>query len=138
MLERSIAKLIHERSLRNNNYPGKVKPVTSLLEKLSNRLRNKSQARYIANRARFLEKTKLAKETTTEQAIEWFNRKWKDLHTRLEIVPGKEYLRNLRSELLAEYAITLTDFRIISEFRATEIPADLVELIENLDGYRRT
>jgi hypothetical protein len=136
VLERAIEKLIYERALRGNNPVGRIKPVASLLEKLSDRLRDKSQARYIANRTRFLERTKLAKETITEQAIEWFNNKWGDLHTRLEIVPGKELLRNLRSELLTEYAISLTDFRIISEFRATEIPVDLIELIKDLDEYR--
>jgi AAA domain, putative AbiEii toxin, Type IV TA system len=86
VLERTIDKLVRERSQRNNASTVQVESIASILERLTTPLRDKAQARYIANRIKFLKNTKLAGETITEQAIDIFNQKWKNIHSRLEIV----------------------------------------------------
>lgn len=54
----------------------------------------------------------------------------------MEIVPGKDVLKKLRDEIQSKYGISITDFRIIDEFRHSDIPTDLCGLIKRLDEYR--
>ena len=62
--------------------------------------------------------------------------KWENLEGRLEIVPGKDVLKDVREHLSARYSISLTDFRIIDEFREDEIPGDLARLLAELEEFR--
>ena len=54
----------------------------------------------------------------------------------MEIVPGTQMLRNLRTHVYDKWGITLTDVKIIDEFRANEIPDDLRQLLHKLELYR--
>ena len=54
----------------------------------------------------------------------------------MEIVPGKDVLRNLRSYVSDRWSISLTDVRIIDEFHRSEIPTDLADLLKTLEEYR--
>ena len=65
-----------------------------------------------------------------------FDEKWAKLDARLEIVPGKRVLKELRAWLLEEYGITMTDFQILDAYRAEDIPPDMARLIARLDEFR--
>ena len=68
--------------------------------------------------------------------MEWFDSRWFDLNTRMEVVSGKEVLRLLREQVQNAYSVNLTDARIVDAFRRDEIPADMLELLELLQQYR--
>jgi len=51
-------------------------------------------------------------------------------------VPGKDVLNAFREVIQSKYGITLTDYRIIDEFKSEEVPADLLDLLTSLDDYR--
>uniref|UniRef100_UPI003C7B907E hypothetical protein n=1 Tax=Pseudomonas veronii TaxID=76761 RepID=UPI003C7B907E len=63
-------------------------------------------------------------------------KKWGDLDRRMEIVCGKTILKELRGYALDTWGISLTDFKIIDEFRADEVPVDLHIFIKDLEAYR--
>ena len=86
--------------------------------------------------ADFLKKTGKDTATITTETIHWFDQKWKELHERMEIVPGKQILRMLRDEVQRLYSVNLTDIRIIDEFTCNEVPNDLVVLIRKLEAFR--
>lgn len=109
-----------------------------LLDTITNRMRSEIQAQYISKRGRFLEKSHLDQATVTTETIRWFEERWADLSTRLEIVPGKAVLRELRNELQTRYKVNLTDFRIVDEYKAQEVPPDMINLLEKLEHYRVT
>ncbi len=54
----------------------------------------------------------------------------------MEIVAGKITLRNMRTYINDKWSVSLTDIRIIDEFKPVEIPGDLMELLKTLDAYR--
>ncbi|MGH8807326.1 MAG: hypothetical protein ACREX0_05545, partial [Noviherbaspirillum sp.] len=74
--------------------------------------------------------------TLSAEAIGRFEKKWADLSTRMEIVPGKQVLKLLRSYVDEKWGITLTDVKIIDEFHHDEIPHDLTRLLHRLEQYR--
>ncbi|MCY1457545.1 hypothetical protein D9M71_748500 [compost metagenome] len=56
----------------------------------------------------------------------------------MQVVPGKTTLRLLRDAIQTDYNVNMTDVQIIDEFKEDEVPADLRELIINLDAFRKT
>ncbi len=136
VLERTLDKLLEERAKRTNVNMKKGESISSLLERITEPLRGKTQARYISSRTRYFRNSKLSQETITEKTIEIFNAKWEALETRLEIVPGKQVLKKLREELQSTYSVNLTDFKIIANFKKSEVPSDLRKLTEKLNKYR--
>lgn len=74
--------------------------------------------------------------TLNSESLKAFEEKWINLDIRMEIVCGKDVLRELRSKVNELYSVTLTDLRIMDEFDVDEIPEDLRNLITSLDTYR--
>ncbi|MNJ74844.1 hypothetical protein D3C77_718410 [compost metagenome] len=70
------------------------------------------------------------------ESLRSFEEKWKDLNLRMEMVCGKDVLKELRTKITELYSVTLTEIRIIDEFDVDEIPGDLRELIRSLEAYR--
>ena len=73
--------------------------------------------------------------TLASEAIAWFEPRWLNIESRMEIVPGKQILHGLRLALQDSCGVALTDFRIIDEFSPMEIPKDLQALLRTLDRY---
>ncbi len=74
--------------------------------------------------------------TLTTESLETFEHKWSDLDSRVEIVPGKDVLKGVRSRLQQDWGITLTDVRIIDCFKSEDVPQDLAALLHRLDSFR--
>ncbi|CAA9354207.1 MAG: hypothetical protein AVDCRST_MAG68-3907 [uncultured Gemmatimonadetes bacterium] len=75
--------------------------------------------------------------TLNEDSIARFEAKWEDLAERMNIVPGKQVLQDLRTELKDKYVVNLTDAQIIDAFRPEEVPSDFGKLLEELDRFRQ-
>jgi hypothetical protein len=84
-----------------------------------------------------LRSTGLDAATVTSTTLDWFDKKWMNLDSRMEIVPGKQVLAQFRQYSQEKYSLSLTDYRIISSFSANEIPADLSQLLRDLEDYRK-
>jgi energy-coupling factor transporter ATP-binding protein EcfA2 len=136
VLERAIQKAIADRASRIDEAIVALEPVNQILARITKPLKNETQAQYIEKRAKYLQKSKRDPATITLETIRLFESKWENIDTRMEIVPGKQVLRQLRDEIQSKYGVSLTDFRIINEFKRNEIPIDLCELIKLLEEYR--
>jgi hypothetical protein len=136
VLERAFKKALAERSRRTGQVVTAGETVAEILQRITKPLRNAIQAQYIAKRTLYFQHSPRDKAIITAEAIELFNGKWERLDTRLEIAPGKDVLRAFRDEIQSRYGITLTDYRIIDEFRPEEVPDDLMSLLGHLDDYR--
>ena len=110
--------------------------VVEILERITRPLRNSIQAQYIAKRTAYFQHASRDKAIITTEAIELFDSDWERLETRLAVVPGKDVLNAFREALQSKYGVTLTDYRIIDEFRSAEVPADLLDLLKSLEDYR--
>lgn len=136
VLERALKKALAERARRTGEEITEAESAEAILERVTKPLRNSIQAQYIAKRTAYFQHAPRDKAIIATEAIELFNTKWERLDTRMEIVPGKDVLHSFRENIQSEYLITLTDYKIIDEFRLDEVPIDLLKLLGDLDEYR--
>lgn len=137
VLNRCANKAINERAARNNETLKDIN-ISPLLEEITGRSQSTLQGQYIAKYFEFHRSSGKDGAVLNTEALESFSNKWRSLDTRMEIVCGKDILRELRTMLSTQHSITLTDFKIIDEFRVEEIPTDLATLISDLEKYRTT
>lgn len=142
VLDRALTRWIADRARRTDSDAPEARPIEELLEEATAPLRDEAQAQYVARKLEYLERTNADggkdSSTRTREALEWFSDHWDSLDERLKVVPGKAALANLRGIVQAAYGVSLTDVRIIGEFREDEIPSDLKDLLMALDGFRQT
>jgi predicted ATP-dependent endonuclease of OLD family len=136
ILERVLDKAIKEREKRTQKSVPRSESISEILERITEQERTKIQSQYIAKRNDFLKKTGKDSATITTETIDQFDKKWKTLDERMEIVPGKQILKMLRDKIQSLYATNLTDVKIIDEFKSYEVPKDLADLIERLESFR--
>lgn len=137
VLERAFKKGLAERARRSVDELIQEESIAQILDRITTPLKNVIQAQYISKRSKYFKHSDIDPATLTSDTIERFERKWCDLNTRMEIVPGKQVLRTLREELQSKYGVNLTDYRIIEEFKVADIPTDLHELLQRLEQYRK-
>lgn len=136
VLDRALKKALVERSRRTGETTELEETAAEILQRITRPLRTAAQGQYIAKRTAYFKNAVRDKAIITTEAIELFNAKWDKLDTRLEVVPGKDVLHAFREEIQSKYAITLTDYKIIDEFKRDEVPGDLLALLRRLDDYR--
>lgn len=135
VLERCLNKYIVERSKREGSTVTKAF-IAPILETITSAQKFELQGQYVSKYTEHHRTTGKDPSTLNSESLKLFEDKWKHLDTRMEIVCGKDVLRELRSKIHETYSITLTDVRIIDEFDVDEIPQDLRDLLISLDKYR--
>lgn len=140
VLDKALNKAVKERVKRTEQKMPELEPVSLILDAITDSFFDNTQGQYIAKKTEYLRRSgsKLDFATIASDVTKSFSAKWKDLSTRLEVVPGKEVLRDLRSTVKSKYGVSLTDSNIIDEFRLSDIPSDLCDLLKQLDNYRRS
>jgi energy-coupling factor transporter ATP-binding protein EcfA2 len=109
----------------------------ALLSAFAEQERPSIMGRYIGDRRRF-ERTissHLADATIGEAAVREFERCWGTEQSRLEVIPGKDALRALNQDLQEQYGVNVTAAGIVDAMRRDEVPAEMVELIQNIANF---
>ena len=104
---------------------------------MTSALKTAVQAQYVGKRVDYLRHSRRDSSQIVAETSSLFESRWNNLDSRLTIVPGKEVLRSLRSEIQGACGITLTDQKIVSNMSPSEIAPDLVELVRALDRFRQ-
>jgi energy-coupling factor transporter ATP-binding protein EcfA2 len=138
VLQRALESSVRDRCSRNGEPMPTMAVVDQLLREITEPMKHPAVGQYIDSRNRFLRSAERHSAVLAGETTEWFESKWSDLNTRLEIVPGAETLSTLRRNLQERHSVTLTDSRIIKSFRPNELSQDLVTLLRRLDDYRKT
>lgn len=136
VLEKAFKKSVREREKRTGSTIAESDSILRIIDNITSTMKIDIQSQYLARRAEYLRNSGLDQATINRDSMQKFEEKWNKIETRLEIVPGKEVLRQLRAELQRIYAISLTDFKIIDEFSVKDIPDDLRDLLFKLDLFR--
>lgn len=113
--------------------------VNLLLDRITLGLRNRIQAQYHKIRYPLLQKNKpeMDPATINEILLSNFDLLWNDFAKRMMIVPGKDVLSYLNRYLQGNYQVTITPNNIIDGMGREDVPAEMVELISNLDEFRQ-
>jgi energy-coupling factor transporter ATP-binding protein EcfA2 len=110
--------------------------IDEILTEITDPMQGDIQAQILARRGDYLRSTGRDLASVNAETISAFNERWRNLNSRLELVPGKEVLAKLRTRLHEKHHITLTDTVIIGSIRREELPDDLVGLLNELETYR--
>lgn len=137
VLERCLNRLIIERNKRVGTESESASLIPLLLEITKNQ-KFDLQGQYVGRYGDFHRSSGKDNSTLNSEALRLFEEKWENLDTRMEIVCGKDVLKDLRAMVQDKHSVTLTEFRIIDEFDLSEIPEDLAGLISSLELYRTT
>lgn len=139
VLARAMEDLISERADRLGEKPEKAPDVKKLLRTITDPLKDEVFSKLIDFRLKFHHRDKSAPPddpALIRKTLKEANAAWADLDGRLAIVPGKAVLGELRSVLHSRHRISLTNARIISHFRTTEIPKEIVELLGQFEALK--
>lgn len=136
VLERALDRAIDERASRTEKSIEKTESAESILDRVSQAYRSRAQGQYVAKRRDYLEGSATDPATIATETIEWFDSKWRNLDTRMHVAPGKDVLKDFRSEVQAMYSVNLTDYQIVDAFRRSDVPHDLQTLIQRLERFR--
>jgi len=138
VLERALKKSIRERERRTGTESEESENVFQILDRITLPMKSTIQGQYVAKRVDYLrvKYPNIDSATLSTDTIEQFEQKWRNLVDRMDIVPGKIVLRQLREEIQKIYSVSLTDVRIIDEYNTSEIPEDLRELLFKIEDFR--
>jgi energy-coupling factor transporter ATP-binding protein EcfA2 len=136
VLDRVLKKAIKDKEKRTEQEIFESEDAYQILDRISISHKNPSLSQYIAKRQEYLSSSNVDSATINNETLQWFENKWSDIETRMEIVPGKEVLRDFRSEIQRIYGVSITDNKIIDEFKKNEIPNDILLLLEVLEEFR--
>ncbi|WP_313303047.1 ATP-dependent nuclease [Pseudomonas sp.] len=135
VLQRCLNRYIVEKNKRDGGDLATVS-IEPLLEEITSGKKFELQGQYLSKYTEYHRNKGKDPSTLNSESLRTFEDKWSNLRSRMEIVCGKDVLRELRAKISDLYSVTLTDLRIIDEFDVDEIPTDLQELIASLDKYR--
>ncbi|MCO0638202.1 hypothetical protein M8745_19900, partial [Lutimaribacter sp. EGI FJ00014] len=136
LVGRPLLAAIHKR-LRARGAQQTDQQIEAHLLELTERFRGACQAQYSANYLSFHREVdrRTAEPTHLERANQRFEAYWRDLESRLSIVPGKEFIAVLSTELQRDFGSSITINQIIDEMEPADIPADLTGKLESMAAF---
>jgi predicted ATP-dependent endonuclease of OLD family len=138
-LQRAIEKQIKEYNKRTNSEITFNVDMTAILDEITEKLKNKVRGQFMSHGYKYLKSKNPAWDTATinQKLLEDFDTIWANPNGRLSIVPGKEVLSQINNYLQENYKVTLTPNMIISSMTISEIPEEIVSLIESLEDFSK-
>ncbi len=138
-LKRAVKRRVTERNRRTLKNICFEEDMDELLSTLTQSMRHRIQARYLARRHQFEQSRRNGRDDSTidEQLLAEFDAVWVETEKRLLIVPGKETLSALNSYLQNKYGVTLSTSLIVDSFRKDEVPEEMKNLLYEFDEFRQ-
>lgn len=143
LISSAIEKAIKDRISEVNKRTGKNlqfdENVDELLASISEEFKHSTQAQLQSHRFKFQRKInpQLDESNITETILRDFDDLWSTPEKRLKIIPGKEFFSKLNVHLQSNYKISITSANIINAIKKASVPQELVELIEEIDKFRK-
>jgi hypothetical protein len=75
--------------------------------------------------------------TITSRLLAVFDEKWKDLNTRLDLVPGKDVLSRLNAHLQKNCGVTITPTLIIDAMTELDIVDEMKAVLQSLNSFSK-
>jgi predicted ATP-dependent endonuclease of OLD family len=97
-------------------------------------------AQYLDNRKRFERSlsSNWSDATINEVALTEFEESWKDVSSRLAVIPGKDALSAINLHLQEKYGISITPMGIIDSMTRAEVPSEMQKLISDLSDFAKS
>ena len=136
VLERAATRALQERARRTKTTAPADFDIMEILESITNVLKSGCSGQFISKYCTYFKSGGKDQATLTTEALQTFEKKWSNMESRLELVPGKKVLSAVRERFQQSHGITLTDWKILDCYKAEEVPEDLAILLRLLDEFR--
>lgn len=113
--------------------------VSEALMEITSELKNDTESQILARARDYArgEASHLDESAVFSPALKRFEERWSSLDGRLALVSGKKVIADL-NDRLQEVSVSVSAFRIIDGYESDEIPMELVDLLRDLDRFRRS
>ena len=138
-LNRAITQRIADQNKRIGKTTLFKENIQTLLLSITDAMKNDVLAQFLKRQHPFARSQKrgLDDATITSQLLVAFDNLWKDLNTRLNIVPGCEVLSRLNAYLQETCGVTITSNLIIGCMFDAEIPDEVRLIVSRLDDFAK-
>lgn len=111
--------------------------IERLISVVSELFKHDTHSQIATHRAKFFQTTgsRLDPSTILRQANESFDRDWADIDRRLTMLGGKDFIAQLSARLQKTKNFSLTINMLIDEMSASDVPADLVQILRRLNDF---
>jgi hypothetical protein len=139
-LDRAIHRRISDRAGQGHTCSEFDDDLQILLMNLTADMKNDVQGQVMAKREPTEQRQNPGHDLATikTRLLSEFDQQWASFETRMAIVPGKEVLARLNGYLQEEYGISLTVQGIVGAFHKSEVPDEIVTLIDRIDTFTST
>lgn len=137
VLDRALHRANEERSTRSSVDKSNIESVSVYLREITDSMHDDVLSQILSKRATYLRSTSIDLANINKETLLKFEEQWRNIETRLMIVPGKEVIRRLRASIQERFNLSLTDARIIDSMHRDQIPQDLCDLLMKLDAFRQ-
>lgn len=136
-LDRALVKGIAER--RNRGFSVSEPKLSSLemLIQVTDEMKDDTEQQYVSRYSDFHQHGRKDLSMLMKEASKRFRLRWAVPEERLTIVGGKEALRRYRERVQTEFAVSVTDAKIIDAMHQDDVPLDLQILLNGVDGFRQ-
>jgi energy-coupling factor transporter ATP-binding protein EcfA2 len=136
-IDRAIHKQIDEHNRRSDEKVHYVETADALLSSLSDSMKQRVGAQFLAKRTQFEKAKHPAHDyaTINERLLNEFETQWASWDSRKLIVPGKELLAELNKHLQSRYHVSVTSLGIATCMEPSDISDEIQELIEAIDRF---
>lgn len=109
----------------------------NFLDEFAQQKKSYVQAQYLATRRAFerQQATGVHEATFSQTVLEEFEELWRNVESRLAIIPGKEALSALNSYLQRDFGVNVTPTSIVDAMSLDEIPKEIRILIADLEVF---
>lgn len=135
VLQRAVDSAVKERNLRTGSKEAKEVDIMQLLDVITMKFKTDCQADYAGKRVDYYKGKGQDSSTSIKEEIQEFEKRWVDINSRIEIVPGKAVLSRIREMLKSDYNISISDVRIIENYANSDLPSDFEFLLSNLNKF---
>lgn len=73
--------------------------------------------------------------THIAEAMSRFNQRWQQLDTRLQMIPGKDFISTLSTRMQRDFGSSLTIHQIIEEMNANDVDHELRDKLQSLSDF---
>ena len=137
-LDRAIRHALRDRNRRTGEHVEYDFDVVEVLERITDSIKEYVISQLVAKRLDYEKARGTNASTITNEVLEMVGSKWNSLDARIPLVSGKEVLGKFRQCVQQEFAVNISDVRIIDAFRINEIPTDLVKLLLDMNDFRES
>jgi hypothetical protein len=140
VLERAVKAKLDDRRRRIGTAKTLTHDIAQVLAGIADGMRIEVQSKYITAYVKHERGARrgIDDTTLTTEALGLFEKRWANVGDRLATAPGKEVFAQLNAFLMDQYDVSLSQGAVVRMFRVDEIPAEMVNLVSEIDSFGET